>query len=505
MTSSYALQVAVSFHGEVVEERSLRFGESGQLGNSSLIAVPVPEGHDHLARVMWTSPRMVVVQTVTGELHEVTPEEDLTLEVGPVSLKLYLAPQFPIRRSNRVSSVASLAWFCVVLMVTLIFVQAEWAFREVCFIGEQLLRQEVCVQPVALNENGHPFTAEYLARLLRKDYDGEDVGVIEHIDNIDRPDVGAEIEDNHVYLPAGDKGPITKMGGAEETAPTPVRNTDEEDIVVPKKKVEEKAPLVVEEAEVLDDPVEVVEAEAGEDEGLEDVPTEDAEEALDVAAEEEEGWGLPSWYDEKDAAFEEFVLEYNLQYVRDRLRIDPNDIDALSQLSYFQYLAQEYDDAVDTYNKIIEQIPESSMGYNNKALVYKRRGDYQKEEALYRIALSLEPMDAIAMNNLAVNLSHQGRFEEALAIMEQLEQIDPGDAYADLHRSKIYAEMGEEDQALTFLRKALQGFATMDTLHRIEFRQDIRLDPSFAKLRETRRFRSILVEFFGKDTPLSEE
>ena len=78
------------------------------------------------------------------------------------------------------------------------------------------------------------------------------------------------------------------------------------------------------------------------------------------------------------------------------------------------------------------------------------------------------------------------------------------DPYADLHRSKIHAEMGHEDLALGYLEKALDGMDKLDTLHHIEFRQDIRLDPSFAKLRETHRFRTILSRYYGDDSPLQE-
>ena len=108
------------------------------------------------------------------------------------------------------------------------------------------------------------------------------------------------------------------------------------------------------------------------------------------------------------------------------------------------------------------------------------------------------------MNNLAVNLAHQKRFDEALAVMKQLETLDPGEPYAELHRAKIHAEMGNDEEAYRYLRSSLEGMAKLDTLHHIEFRQDIRLDPSFAKLRETRRFRAILLEFYGEDTPLKE-
>jgi tetratricopeptide (TPR) repeat protein len=191
-----------------------------------------------------------------------------------------------------------------------------------------------------------------------------------------------------------------------------------------------------------------------------------------------------------------------LQVSKERLKIDPNDTTALSVLSYYQYLAEDYDGAIATYERYIALLPEDAAGYNNKALVYKRRGQYAEEESLYRIALALDPDDETALNNLAVNLSHQKRFEEALAIMRHLEVIDPGDPYADLHRSKIYAEMGNDAQALAYLEKALLGMKDLDTLHHIEFRQDIRIDPSFEHLRGTRTFRDLLVRFYGKDTPL---
>ena len=88
--------------------------------------------------------------------------------------------------------------------------------------------------------------------------------------------------------------------------------------------------------------------------------------------------------------------------------------------------------------------------------------------------------------------------------MRQLEVLDPGDPYADLHRAKIYAEMRDDERAYEYLEKALEGMKALDTLHHIEFRQDIRVDPSFARLRQSHRFRGILVRYYGKDSPLQE-
>ena len=147
-------------------------------------------------------------------------------------------------------------------------------------------------------------------------------------------------------------------------------------------------------------------------------------------------------------------------------------------------------------------LPEDPAGYNNKALIFKRRGDYAEEERLYRVALDLKPNDTTAMNNLAVNLGHQGKFEEALGLMKELEVLTPGDPYADLHRAKIYAEAKNEEMAYVYLIKALEGMKALDTLHHIEFRQDIRLDPSFKVLRKQSRFRSLMWQYYGTDAPI---
>jgi tetratricopeptide (TPR) repeat protein len=221
-------------------------------------------------------------------------------------------------------------------------------------------------------------------------------------------------------------------------------------------------------------------------------------------AEKHEGWGVQDWYDAADQAEEQKQIEQELQAAKQRLRIDPNDRDALSVLAYYQYLSEDFGGALGTYQKFIKNYPDDPAGYNNLALVYKRQKRYADEEPLYHLALALSPNDTTALDNLAVNLAHQGRYPEALRIMQRLAVLDPGDPYADLHRAKIHAAMGDDEQAYYFLDRACAGMKALDTLHMIEFRQDIRVDPAFEKIRETRRFHDILTRYYGKDTPLQE-
>jgi len=232
-----------------------------------------------------------------------------------------------------------------------------------------------------------------------------------------------------------------------------------------------------------------------------------ADDQVEVASEsegrreEQQGWGLRDWLDAAAKVDREVIAEAE-RIARRRVTIDPDSPSALGALAYYQYLSEAYDEAEKTFDRFIEKEPEDPGGYNNKALVYKRRGEYVREEGLYRVALALDRGDVVAMNNLAVCLAHQGRFAEALALMKELETLDPDNPYADLHRAKIHAAMGSDEVALSYVARALSRMEDLDVMHHIEFRQDIRLDPVFSRMRGDGRFLALLLQYYGDDIPI---
>lgn len=482
------LHARVSVHGEPVGEASTPAGRALVVGPGGALDVPAPSGAPYVAEASWVGPREVVVADGQSRLHRLGPDDTLEIVLGPVRVEVELVEHFALRRTAPFLLSASLPWAVTVVALSLLTAQADVVGRNLCpWFG--------IACPAGSGADASFVNAEYVARLLREDHAGEVDGVVEQ----DTPRAPVVISRDE-YVPAGQlEGDLTELGGGAEAADETVRSAE----------VAEELPRQREDApiELLPAPVETeapaepeVTSEAapqptpGQDEGV----AEGGEQEADAATEAEQGWGLQDWI---DASPEQREIQLGLQTARHRLAIDPNDPDALSMLAYFQYLGDDLAGAEATYDKLLALHPEDAAAWNNKALVLKRRGDYAREELLYRTALALDPGDTTAMNNLAVNLAHQRRFEEALGIMRQLEVLLPGDAYSDLHRAKIHAEMGHVDEALKYLERALRGSAQLDLLHHTEFRQDIRVDPSFEKLRDDARFHAILRRYYGEDAP----
>ena len=329
---------------------------------------------------------------------------------------------------------------------------------------------------------------ELIARYLRQEFGGEETGVVAHKQRQSEAKTRPL-----VFLPSGSSGPMDRTGGGAKAGPSPKRSAPveaaEESQTQPNTPAQALAEKVLANFRHTQD-------EPDRDKPKPRLPKESIERFV--------GWGFHDWLDvaESSPSVDQEMRD-RLSLAREIMRIDPDDPFALLTVSYYAYLSEHHTLCRDLYQRYIELYPEDAAGWNNLALSYKRTGEYGKEEDLYRIALALEPGNSNTKNNLAVNLAHQGRYTEARSLMTQLSLAPEELPYAELHRAKIAASAGKERKAYRHLRNALSLTDRMDTFHHIEFRQDIRLDPSFAKLRKQTRFRDLLVDTYGEESPLA--
>ncbi len=485
------LDAQVRWRGRVIDSLQWRSGRSVTIKAGGL---PGQDGADFVARLDWDGASGLTGTDNQGRTVAVGVGKPAEVSLGEVSLALDVSSGQWLQRLRWPTLAGSLGWFTIVVGLFVFGMQANVLIENRCGIGLATLPSDwfVRVMPGCVEDQGARsggVSAEFLQRLLRDEYDGADQGYM--IEDMNRPEITREAK--HIYMPAGNEGPTDRMGGAAEVAAEPIRTPDEAAATLAEAVTPVPSPTEGPEVAVVETP----RAPEGND------GSSDGEAEKDVAppAEEERGWGVKDWYDQGDEAIDQLEIRMMLREAKARLRIDPDDPAALSLLSYYQYLAEDYEAAMDTWDRYIGVLPEDAAGYNNKALIYKRRASYDEEERLYRVALALAPDDVTALNNLAVCLAHLERFDEAIAILEQLEVLDPDDAYANLHRAKVYAAKGEPEVAMRWLERSLTGMSELDTLHHIEYRQDIRLDPAFSNLRKRADFNRMLAQFYGPDSP----
>lgn len=482
--NKFGLRVTVFFHETVVEDCVFSAGQEVFLGDGGDVELPPPRDRAQIARIEWRGKREATAHLHTGESLILKPDQAGSFEEGPVKVDLALVPQFRHARSS-VFGEGDLVLAVAILAMSVLAMQMEALFR----INEEAPFESTMPEP----------TVEYIVRLLAQDYSGENGNQTGQADEDNEMDDALAKDIESFFMPSGTITELDQMVGGDEEG-SQLRVPDAEDYGAG-----EFQPLpedlVALEWAIRDDGDKSSSREVlnqsfddrlrQEEESDDDAPLSPAEEAL--------GWGFYDWYDARDARTDRSDIQDKLEEARSRLALDPDNPWALTQLGYYQYLAFDYEGCKDTYAKFISLYASDPAGYNNLALVYKRLGEYPKEEAHYRLALALDPEDSFVLNNLAVNLAHQGRFAEALEIMEKLETIQPNDPYSDLHRSKIAAAMGEQESALKFLQLALEGMAKLDTLHHIEFRQDIRVDPAFDEIRNGDEFSGMLMKYYGED------
>ena len=185
----------------------------------------------------------------------------------------------------------------------------------------------------------------------------------------------------------------------------------------------------------------------------------------------------------------------------------------------------KFEEAVVELQKAADAAPTSAVIQSNLAYAYDRQGRTEEAVAAYRKALELDPKNTVVRNNLANLYSKQGLYEDAAREYEDLVQRDPGnttakanldamvknktvlqerkeqvssalqgadskpkDPQAAYNAARVYARLGDADQALTWLNKALDlGYDQFDYLSLDPSLVNLKKDPRFLKLLEERR------------------
>jgi tetratricopeptide (TPR) repeat protein len=168
-----------------------------------------------------------------------------------------------------------------------------------------------------------------------------------------------------------------------------------------------------------------------------------------------------------------FALDQARKYYQLALAMNPNYPDALNNLAAVYHGQHDYKQAERTYKQALKLAPGAAITYCNLGTAYFAEEKYKPGMEAYHKALELNPhiFDA-----------GQVQIVEETSSRRQLVAVN-------YYLAKTYATAGKMDEALSYLRKALEaGFHD---------RKQLMKDKEFASLRATPEFHQLMLEQTG--------
>ncbi len=182
----------------------------------------------------------------------------------------------------------------------------------------------------------------------------------------------------------------------------------------------------------------------------------------------------------------------------------PMDAVTLNKIGMAYHHLFALDEARKDYQKALMIRPNYPEAINNLGAADFAQGNYKEAIHLYRRALKLMPHSAVIAANLGTAYFARGKYKNGLeayqtAFANDPEVFDPNSgqliqgnssardrARQDYCIAELFAEAGNKDRALEYLRKALNdGF---------DDRNRIMQDTEFAQLRKTPEFAQLMAE-----------
>ena len=152
------------------------------------------------------------------------------------------------------------------------------------------------------------------------------------------------------------------------------------------------------------------------------------------------------------------------------LLIRPNYPEAINNLGAAYFAKRDYKKAIRLYRKALELMPDSAIVAANLGTAYFARRDYRHGLDAYQMAFRLDP-NVFRMDNGSVIPAPSDRVDRA---------------QQDFCVAELFAEVGNQEQAIEYLRKALdEGFKDVNKINQ---------DKVFAQLRRTSEFAQLMAE-----------
>jgi TolB-like protein/DNA-binding winged helix-turn-helix (wHTH) protein len=160
------------------------------------------------------------------------------------------------------------------------------------------------------------------------------------------------------------------------------------------------------------------------------------------------------------------------------LENDPLAFGTRSELGMYFTTAGRVDDAIEQYQYTLQLDPNSGMTYERLGMLYHDKGQYEEAVVQLKKALAFERRPRW-LGNLGLVYAKWGKTNESLGVVAELKGMSRQHQVSPSQIARIYAALGDKDQAIAWLDKAKKGDFPPPSDR--EF-MDLRSDPRFAAI-----------------------
>jgi tetratricopeptide (TPR) repeat protein len=154
-------------------------------------------------------------------------------------------------------------------------------------------------------------------------------------------------------------------------------------------------------------------------------------------------------------------LSQRQKYLEDIIKLYPNDERAYMYLGNFYFGLQDWDKAIEVYNKAVAVNEDYSPVYNQLGYAYRYLGDYDSAEKAFRKYVKLNPEDPNPYDSYAELLLKMGKFGASIDSYEEALKQDPHFIPSYLGIATNWNLKGRHDRARKELQRLLE-IATTD-------------------------------------------
>ena len=164
-------------------------------------------------------------------------------------------------------------------------------------------------------------------------------------------------------------------------------------------------------------------------------------------------------------------------------QLDPLSIWTQITAGYVFYFNRKYDEAIEQCRKVLEWDPSSVGGYDCLGTSYLAKGMYEQSIAAAQEASRLSDNDPTRLVGLGRAYALAGRKPGARTVLDQLRQFSSRIYVSPYFFAAIYAALGQNDEAFTWLHEALRERDVYLAWLKVDSAVDpLRRDPRFQEL-----------------------